>query len=223
MLGSGFAFAMLPGLKELFAEDPEGLEASVGRHMEHFNAHPYLSGIAVGAALRMEADQASPEVIRRFKTAVRGPLGGLGDSLVWASALPAASLAALVMIWFDVPGWAAVLAFLLLYNSGHLLLRVWAFRAGYREGTGVAQVLTRAHLDAWTRRIRSAAALLLGLLVGAVVTTPGGLLTTGLLWVLLASVAFLGGLFLGHRAWRPAAAAVVVAVGVLATWGAFLS
>jgi len=219
MLGSGFAFAMLPGLERLFADDPEALESSVERHLEHFNAHPYLSGMAVGAALRLEADGTSPETVRRFKTAVRGPLGGLGDALVWASWLPAVSLAALFMVWLGLPGWAAAAGFLLVYNAGHVALRIWGFRAGLREGRGVAQVLARAGLGRWTERVRGAATLLLGLVAGAVVAAPDGLLATGLLWSGLALASFLAGLLLGHRAWRPAAASVVLAVVGLATWG----
>ena len=219
MLGSGFAFAMLPALERLFSDDPEGLEASVERHLEHFNAHPYLSGMAVGAALRLEADGEPPELVRRFKTAVRGPLGGLGDALIWASWLPASSLTALVLIWLGAPGWVAVLTFLLLYNAGHLGLRVWGFRAGLREGRGVAEVLRGAGLGRWTEGIRTGATVLLGLLVGAVLTAPEGLLGIGVLWPVLAVGSFLGGLFLGHRAWRPAAGAVVAAVGLLAGWG----
>lgn len=222
MLGSGFAFAVLPGLKRIHADDPEGLEASVERHLEHFNAHPYLSGIAVGAALRLESDGAPPQLIRRFKTAVRGPLGGLGDTLVWASWLPAASLTALAMIWLGVSGWVAVLTFLLVYNAGHLALRAWGFRVGLREGHGVARVLGRAELGRWTERVRSVATVLLGLLVGAVLAAPDGLLATGALWTFLAFASFLGGLFVGHRAWRPAAAGVVVVVGVLSVWGALV-
>lgn len=220
MLGSGFAFAVLPGLKRLYADDPEGLEAAVERHLEHFNAHPYLSGIAVGAVLRLESDGAPPRLIRRFKTAVRGPLGGLGDRLVWASWLPAASITALVMIWLGVPGWTAVLTFLLVYNAGHVALRIWGFRAGLREGQGVARVLSRARLGRWTERLRSVATVLLGLLVGAVFAAPDGLLATGALWSALAGATFLGGLLVGHHAWRPAAAGVVVLVGILSVWGA---
>ena len=66
MIGSGFAFAMLPGLRDLFGEDPASMDASVRRHVEHFNAHPYLSTVALGAVLRLEADGADPETVRRF-------------------------------------------------------------------------------------------------------------------------------------------------------------
>lgn len=222
MLGSGFAYAMLPALERIFADDPEALEASVQRHLEHFNAHPYLSGMAVGAAVRLEADGTPPEVVRRFKTAVRGPLGGLGDALVWASWLPAVSLAALVALWLGLPGWLAALLFLVIYNAGHLALRSWAFREGLREGRGVAAVLGRVGLGAWTDRIRTGGTLLLGLLAGLVVASPDGLVGSGALWALLGVVAFLAGEHLGHRVWRPAAAGVVAVVLGLSFWGALV-
>lgn len=223
MLGSGFAYAMLPGLRRIFADDPEELEASVERHLEHFNAHPYLSGVAVGAALRLEAEGEAPELVRRFKTAVRGPLGGLGDALVWASWLPAASLAALAMLWLGAPGWVAVVGFLVLYNAGHLALRVWGFRTGLREGRRVAGALGAARLGRWTERVRSLATLLLGLMTGAVLAAPDGLLATGPLWTALAGLSFVAGLVLGHRAWRPAAGVVVAVVVAVAAWGVLVT
>jgi PTS system mannose-specific IID component len=222
MLGSGFAFAMLPALRRIFQGDPKGFEAAVGRHLEHFNAHPYLSSVALGAAIRLEADGESAGSVRRFKTAVRGPLGGLGDALVWASWLPAISMAALALVWLGAPGWAAVTTFLVVYNIGHLALRAWGFHAGLAEGRDVARSLGRASLSAWTERVRATAALLLGLLVGAILGGEGGLGQAGPLWGAAAVAAFVGGALVGHKVWRPTAVAVVACVALIATWGWFL-
>ena len=192
MLGSGFAFAMLPALRLIFRDDPAALEASLRRHLEHFNAHPYLANVALGAALRLEAEGASADAVRRFKTAVRGPLGGLGDALVWASWLPAVSLLALTLVWLEVPGWVAVLVFLAVYNFGHLGLRAWGFRAGLAEGMGVARSLGRAALTRWTERVRTLATVALGLLAGAIFSAEGGLGDAALLWGGLAGAAMAG-------------------------------
>lgn len=219
MLGSGFAFAMLPALRKIFRGDDEAFHASVGRHLEHFNAHPYLSNVALGAALRLEADGEDAESVRRFKTAVRGPLGGLGDSLIWASWLPAVSLAALALLWLGAPGWVAILTFLVVYNVGHVGLRAWGFRAGLAEGRAVAHSLVRAAFSVWTERLRAVAALLLGLLVGVVLAGDGGLGQAGPLWGALAAGAFVAGVLVGHRLWRPAAVAVVATVALITTWG----
>ena len=219
MLGAGFAFAMLPALRVLSRGDAAALEASLRRHLEHFNAHPYLANLAIGAALRLESDHEDPEAVRRFKTAVRGPLGGLGDALVWAAWLPAVSLAALSLFWLGVPGPVAVVVFLLVYNAGHLGLRVWGFRTGLANGRHVARSLGAAALTRWTERVRSVAALFLGLLCGALLLGEGGLSDAGLPWAGLATAAFAGGVLVGNRLWRPAAVATVAAIALLATWG----
>jgi PTS system mannose-specific IID component len=219
MIANGFAFAMLPALKRLFGDDPEALDAALRRHLEHFNAHPYLSGLALGAALRLEADGTDAETVTRFKTAIRGPLGGLGDALVWATWLPTVSMLALALWWIRMPGWITVGVFLVLYNAGHLVLRVWGFRSGLREGRAVAQALTRANLVNIYERLQEAATVMLGLLAGAALAGPTGLVHTGLLWAALGMLAFVVGLKIGHRIWRPTAIAVVTTIALISTWG----
>lgn len=220
MLGTGFAFSMLPALQKLYGSDPEAMDAALERHLEHFNAHPYLTGVALGAALRLEAEGVDPETVRRFKLAVRGPLGSLGDSLVWAAWLPGVSVLALTLYWLGLPGWWAAALFLLVYNVGHVGLRLWGFRVGLVEGRAVGGRLERADLAGWTARLKGVVALLVGLLSGAVLAAEGGLVASGALWTVLAVCAFLAGLLIGHHAWRPAAATVVAAIGVLAVVGA---
>jgi PTS system mannose-specific IID component len=219
MLGSGFAYAMVPALKRLYHGEPAELDEALQRHVEHFNAHPYLAGVALGAALRLEADGADPDTIRRFKLAVRGPLGSLGDALVWAAWLPGASVLALALYWVGVPGWWSAAAFLVQYNVGHLGLRVWGFRVGLAEGRMVGRRLEHADLAGWTSRLKAVVAVLLGVLVGALLAADGGLAASGWLWVALAACAFLAGLLGGHHAWRPAAATVVTVIGALAVLG----
>lgn len=219
MLGSGFAFAMLPALRALFPGDPPKLEAALRRHLEHFNAHPYLADVALGAVLRLEADGEDPEGVRRFKTAVRGPLGGLGDALVWGAWLPAVSLAALTLLWLDAPGWVAVLLFVIVYNAGHVGLRAWGFVTGLNGGRGVGRSLGAAALSRWTDRVKKLAGVLLGMFCGAVLAGSGGLAESGFVWAALACAAFVAGNLAGHRVWRPAAVAMVAVVALLATWG----
>lgn len=219
MIGSGMAFALLPALRRLY--DEEALRGALARHLEHFNAHPYLAALALGAMLRLETEGADPETVRRLKLAMRGPLGSLGDALVWATVLPGMALGALSLLWLGAPAWIAVLAFLLAFNTVHVGLRIWAFRAGMDAGRDVGRLLSRADLSGWTRRLEPVVAALLGLLVGAVVGGSGGLLDAGILLLTLAATAFLVGLFGGHRTWRPAAGLTVAAIGALTLVGIF--
>ena len=219
MLGSGFGFAMLPALRQLFGSDPERMDASVARHLEHFNAHPYMSSVALGAALKLETEGADAETVRRFKVAVRGPLGSLGDSLVWATWLPGVSVGALTLYWLGVPGWASATFFLVVYNIGHIGLRAWGFRTGMAEGREVARRLGEVDLTGLTSRLQSLLGVSLGVLLGAGIGGSGGLAESGAMWVILAVAGFVVGLLFGHKAWRPAAAATVVAIGAVAAVG----
>ena len=225
MLGSGFAFALLPVLRQVF-QGPH-LKEALRRHTEHFNAHPYLAGLALGATAKLEADGYDPELVRRFKTAIKGPLGGLGDALVWAAWLPTTALLGLIAHFGGAPPWVCVLVFLLPYNLGHLTLRLWGFRTGLRWGHEVGHVLRNAALGRRTERVSGAGALLLGVLAGLVCTVGPGSPAAGLrggaleaFWLVLAAGAFVAGILGGVRVWRPAAVVVVGAVVSIVTLAA---
>jgi mannose/fructose/N-acetylgalactosamine-specific phosphotransferase system component IID len=219
MLGCGFAFALEPSLRRLFGKGQGAHGEALSRHVELFNAHPYLSAIALGAVLRLEQEGTDPETIRRFKLAVRGPLGSLGDALVWAAWLPGVSVMALTLYWLGVPGWLVVAVFLLVYNVGHVGLRLWCFRVGLAEGRQVGARLARADLTGWTRKVEAGVSVLLGGLVGVILASERGVAQAGLPWVVLVGLAFLAGLLVGHRSWRPAAATVVAVIGMLTAAG----
>ena len=61
MLGTGFAFTLLPGLRRIHDGDAGAMNAAAARHLEHFNAHPYLAGMAVGGVLNLEEASEDPE------------------------------------------------------------------------------------------------------------------------------------------------------------------
>jgi PTS system mannose-specific IID component len=218
MLGGGFAFAMLPALRRLFT-DSASREAALRRHLELFNAHPYMSNLALGAAVKLESEGADADTVRRFKLAVRGPLGSLGDGLVWATWLPGVSLLGSTLYWMGVPGWVAVTTFLVVYNIGHVGLRLWAFRVGLAEGREVGGRLARADLGGWTERLQGVASLLLGGLAAAVLLGAEGLRAADPIWIAVAALGGVAGLRAGHRAWRPAAVTVVIAVVGLSALG----
>ena len=79
-----------------------------------------------------------PAQIERFRIALCGPLGSVGDRLVWAGWLP------FTCSWRCSPtdlarvpcSWSPL--FLVLYNAGHVGLRVWGLRTGWRHGMRVA-------------------------------------------------------------------------------------
>ena len=131
LLGNGIGFCVEPALRLLpgGVHTPRFKEA-MARQSKYFNAHPYLAAVAVGALARAELDDAPAAKIERFRTALAGPLGSVGDRLVWAGWLPFCSLVALTVFGLGGGAGAVLATFLGLYNAGHLVLRAWGLRTG---------------------------------------------------------------------------------------------
>ena len=164
LLGTGIGFCVEPALRLLpGGVDGTAYRAALARQSSYFNAHPYLASVAVGALARAELEGEAPEKIERFRTALCGPLGSVGDRLVWAAWLPFCSLTALAAFGLGARPLVVVLLFLILYNTAHVALRVWGLRTGWSRGTRVAAALGNPVLRHGPQYIARAAALLAGI------------------------------------------------------------
>lgn len=166
LLGNGIAFCVEPALRSL----PGGthgvaFKQAMTRQSAYFNAHPYLASVAVGALARAELSGVPAERIERFRTALAGPLGSVGDRLVWAGWLPFCSLVALACFGLGVRPLPVVLIFLTLYNAGHLALRVWGLRVGWMRGMNVASALGNPVLRQGPMHLAHAAAAAAGVAI----------------------------------------------------------
>jgi mannose PTS system EIID component len=164
LLGNGIGFCVEPALRLLpGGVGGERYREALARQSQYFNAHPYLAGVAVGALARAELDGEVPAKIERFRTALCGPLGSVGDRLVWAGWLPFCSLLALAAFGLGAGPLAVVAIFLLTYNAGHFALRIWALDAGWRGGMKVAGALANPVLRRGPEHIARAAACMAGI------------------------------------------------------------
>jgi len=166
LLGNGIGFCIEPALRLL----PGGIHtpafhAALARESRYFNAHPYLASVAVGALARAELDGESPERIERFRTALCGPLGSVGDRLVWAGWLPFCSLASLALFGLGAGTLSVVGFFLLAYNVGHFALRIWGLNTGWTHGLRVASALGNPVLRRGPQQIGRLAALATGIAI----------------------------------------------------------
>lgn len=199
LLGNGIGFCVEPALRYLpGGPGGQAYREALARQSHYFNAHPYLTSLAVGALARAELEGEQPARIERFRTALCGPLGAVGDRLVWAAWLPFCSIVALAAFGLGLRTGTVLLTFLGLYNAGHLALRVWGLRAGWRGGMKVAQALGAPALRQGPAYLARAAALVAGVAVPLVlrrVIGPGASVGDGalsrhsLLWAVLGSAA----------------------------------
>jgi mannose PTS system EIID component len=157
LIGNGIGFCVEPALRLLpGGAGGDAYRAALARQSQYFNAHPYLASFAVGALARAELDGQPPARIERFRTAMCGPLGSVGDRLIWVGLLPVTSFAALVAFGLGASPLVCVLVFLVLYNVAHVALRLWGLQLGWERGLAVASALGHPILRAgpeWLARI----------------------------------------------------------------------
>ena len=209
LIGAGIGFALIPVLARIHRDDREALARSVARHTGFFNSHPYLATVAIAALAKLEMEGTDAEQISRFKSVLVGPLGTLGDRLVWARWRPLCLIVAILLFLAGVPWWLACATFLVLYNVVHIWLRLWGLDVGWREGREVGRVLVGSTLRRLPDRLTIPLAVAGGLLLPPIAVAVGG--GTGASAFSLIALA-LALSVLGF--WRPVLAGRVV-VGVL--------
>jgi mannose/fructose/N-acetylgalactosamine-specific phosphotransferase system component IID len=211
LIGTGLAFVMGPALRQVH-RDPARLAEATARHAELFNSHPYLATVAAGALARLEADGVPPETQARFKAALRGSLGTVGDRLVWLMWRPACALLGVAVLAAGAAWWMGMAAFLVAHNALHLWLRAWGLRTGLRDGLGVAKALRESPLQRLGDRAGDAGAALAGF---AAVVLAGGVAERPVDWALGAAAVAAGLLLRKHV--RTAIAVALLAVLVAGT------
>ena len=216
LLGNGVGFCTEPALRlRPGGAGGEAYRAALARESRYFNAHPYLAAVAVGALARVELEGVQPARIERFRAALCGPLGSVGDRLVWAGWLPFCSLVALAAFGFGAGAGTVVLLFLALYNAGHLALRAWGLTVGWRRGTAVAGALANPVLRQGPPYIARAAAFAGGLALPLALDRligVGRALTGGVLIAVVVGAVLVARLHGRAEGWRLALGALAALV-----------
>lgn len=215
MLGVGVGYASEPLLADLAATVPDRHREATARSAEFFNCHPYLAGLAVGAAARAEHDGAPGAQIQRLRTALCSPLGALGDQVFWAGLLPILISLALVVIALGGGG-VGLLAAVLAYNLIRLRVTRWALMTGLGAGMQVGAAISTSWLPGAAAGIAAPA----GFAAGIAIPLVGAWLLAPIAWrpVLVAALSAAAALVLlrwGGARWTSLRIALVLAVGSL--------
>lgn len=94
MQGIGFAHAMTPALRKFYDEGSPEMSAALKRHMAFFNTAPQFAAMIPGLIVAMEeqlymgVEGIDTESITAIKSALMGPLSGIGDTLCQGVIVP---------------------------------------------------------------------------------------------------------------------------------------
>lgn len=171
-MSTGYAYAMLPALRELYKDDPEKLQEAVKRHLEFFNCATSTSPFILGLSCAMEEQNAQdPEEydaasITSVKAALMGPLAGIGDSFFWGTfRVIGAGIGSSLAVAGSVLG---PLIYALINVIPSELVRRLGFKIGYSGGT---KFLERISQDGTLQRTTEAAKIMGLMVIGAMIPT----------------------------------------------------
>lgn len=145
--GLGFCYAMIPHLRRIYKDDEEGFKAALKRHLQLFNITPQCTTFVQGIAVAMEEEVATnPDFdassINAIKTALMGPLSGIGDSIFWGT-LRTIGLG--IGLTFCMQGnILGPIMFLLIHNIPHWIVRYKGLEIGYKQGTSFMEEATES-------------------------------------------------------------------------------
>src|SRR5699024_2208824 len=137
----GFNFAIFPALKKIHKD--ENLKESVSRHMEFFNCHPYPTPAILGMTIAMEEKRGremekggeasiKESAVTATKTAMMGPLAGIGDSVFKATLM---TIFASIGASLAVDGnWFGSFVFIIPMIALNLFTRYFGIMFGYKYG-----------------------------------------------------------------------------------------
>lgn len=160
MLALGFTWIVLPIMDKIFSTK-EDMKSFLKRHLSTFNSNPYLATYAVGAVAKLEEKGVPHEEIEILKNSMRGPLGALGDNLIWMGLKPA--LLILGILIASTFGAIGAIAFWLLYNIQQIYVRARGLVKGYGLGLGMVSDLRSAYYTRMIKWMSRMGAVLLGI------------------------------------------------------------
>ncbi|GAQ26013.1 PTS system mannose/fructose/sorbose family transporter subunit IID [Tepidanaerobacter syntrophicus] len=135
----GWAYTMIPILKKIYTTK-ESMASALKSYLEFFNTHPVLITPIAGIIAAMEERGEDPESIRGVKVALMGPLGGIGDAIVWLTFLPIfAGIGVSLSMQGNIAG---PIIFLILFNIVNFGLKYWGIFFGYNSGLSLLKSLS---------------------------------------------------------------------------------
>lgn len=173
-MSSGYAWTMMPALRELYGDNPQEMKKAVKRHLEFFNCATTPSPFIIGITCAMEEQNAAdPEhydatSITGVKTALMGPLAGIGDSFFWGTfRVIGVGVGAPLAVQGSILG--AILYFLINFVPSEIVRRV-GFKKGYEGGSSfLARITSDGTMDKVTESAKILGLVVIGAMIPSMV------------------------------------------------------
>lgn len=165
----GFTQAMIPVIENVYDTKEEKADAYT-RHAQLFLTEGRVAQFIVGVVAKLEEQRAATrdveaEDILLYKSALAGPLAGIGDSLLHGTLRPLMAGIACVLVYAG--GFQNLLGpvlFFLVMTGAVFAVRIIGFFKGYNEGMAAIERLQRSGI---VERVTSHAAIASYMLAGA--------------------------------------------------------
>ena len=165
MQSGGWVYSIHPAMEKIYDGDADLLAEKYKDHFKFYNTHPWMGNIILGACIAIESTK-DPDATKQaveMRTALMGPLAGIGDAIIWIMFMTIlGAIAAYMALEGSIVGWViAEVIQLLIWFAFYKL-----FFVAYEQG--VTFVTTRS---AQLQHITEAASVLGLSVVGALVAS----------------------------------------------------
>ncbi len=178
LMGLGFCHTMTTAIDKLYKDNLEGKKEALVRHMEYYNTENTWGAIVPGIVCSLEEEKANgndidADAIRNLKTALMGPIAGIGDTVTQ-------SLVKIILLGIGIDmamngNALGPILFVLLFSAYSLGVSYFLFFRGYKLGKqSVVSLLSGGMVKTVTESLGVIGMIVLGALVvkNIGVTTP---------------------------------------------------
>lgn len=165
MQSGGWVYSIHPAMEKIYDGDADLLAEKYKDHFKFYNTHPWMGNIILGACIAIEStkDPNATKQAVEMRTALMGPLAGIGDAIIWIMFMTIlGAIAAYMALEGSIVGWVIAEAIQLVIWFAFYKL----FFVAYEQG--VTFVTTRS---AQLQHITEAASVLGLSVVGALVAS----------------------------------------------------
>lgn len=170
LMGNTPAFSLIPLANKYYKDDPEGRKAMLTRQSVFFNVEPQVGQLINGINTSLEENiarggEVSAEVPNTIKTALMGPLAGLGDSILQGILIPILLSIAMGLAAEGSP--LGPVFYILSYGLIGTALTFVCYRAGYRLGVGAIDAIVGENANRIIRALNVVGVMVVGALAAS--------------------------------------------------------